>query len=392
MVDERTEIRVMRQNCQFSRRQWLQRSLLAAALSGVGGRWMGERAGASFDKAGLDAVPEALDQAVQSGLMKAAVMLVRHGDHEQAWAFGQSIQTDSVFLLASITKPMVAAVVMTLCDQGEIRLDDPVQSYLPEFSGDGRQRVTLRHLLSHCSGLPDQLPDNSQLRSRHAGMEEFVRGATRLPLAFLPGSKFLYSSMGILLASEVAERISGKPMASLIQERLFGPLGMQTASLGTGGRSLQELVPCQTEYAAAEAGSGKVDTRSWDWNSLYWRQFGAPWGGAHGSAGDVAKFFAHFLFPGGQVLKPATATEMVTRQFAPAVTSRGLGFGVGRSNSSRYCSGDTWGHTGSTGTLAWADPKSKAICVVLTTLPGNAVDPHPRQLASDAFAKWIGRT
>lgn len=341
---------------------------------------------------GLDTVPESLDRAVQSGLMRAAVMLVRHGDHEQAWAFGQSIQRDSVFLLASITKPMVAAVVMAFCDQGEIRLDDPAQAYLPEFSGDGRQQVTVRHLLSHCSGLPDQLPDNNQLRSRYAGMDEFVRGAMRLPLAFSPGSKFLYSSMGILLASAIAERIAGKPMPILIQERLFGPLGMQTASLGTGGRSLQELVPCQTEYAAAEAGAGQVDTRSWDWNSLYWRQFGAPWGGAHGSAGDVAKFFADFLSPSGKVLKPATSAEMVTRQFAPAVTSRGLGFGVGRSNSSRYCSADTWGHTGSTGTLAWADPKSKAICVVLTTLPGNAVDPHPRQVASDAFAKWIGRT
>jgi CubicO group peptidase (beta-lactamase class C family) len=382
----------MRQKFRFSRREWFHRGCLALALSEMGGRWMGDQAGAVGTKTGLDAVPESLDQAVQSGLLKAAVMVVRHGDHERAWAFGQSIQTDSVFLLASITKPMVAAVVMTLYDQGELRLDDPVVAFLQEFSGDGRDQVTLRHLLSHCSGLPDQLPDNNQLRSSHAGMREFVRGTMRLPLAFPPGSKFLYSSMGILLASEIAERITGKPMSTLIQERLFGPLEMQTASLGTGGRSLQELVPCQTEYAAAEAGAGKVDTRSWDWNSSYWRQFGAPWGGAHGSAGDVAKFFADFLNPSGKVLKPTTAAEMVTRQFAPAVPSRGLGFGIGRSNSSRHCSGDTWGHTGSTGTLAWADPKSKAICVVLTTLPGNAVDPHPRQVASDTFAKLVNQT
>ncbi|HBJ36371.1 MAG TPA: serine hydrolase [Planctomycetaceae bacterium] len=369
----------------FSRRDVVRLSCTAAGLSCVGGRLMLNRAEAS----GFDGVAAAIQQSVQSGQMKAAVMMVQHRDAQAVWPFGEAVSADSVFLLASITKPMVATSVMALCDSGDLRLDDRVDAFIPEFSGDNRNQVTIRHLLSHCSGLPDQLPENRQLRSSHASLDEFVEGAMRVPLAFLPGSKFLYSSMGILLASEIAVRVSGMPMKRLIQERVFAPLGMQTASLGTGGRPIASLVRCQTEHAAAEAGAGDADSSAWDWNSLYWRELGAPWGGAHGSAGDVVKFLADFLQLSGKVLKPATAGEMVTRQFSPAVTSRGLGFGLGRSNSSRHCSQEVFGHTGSTGTLAWADPKSQAICVVLTTLPGGVVDPHPRQVASDAFATRI---
>jgi CubicO group peptidase (beta-lactamase class C family) len=350
---------------------------------------MSNRAGAIDQTNGFKGVPKAIEESVRSGQMKAAVIMVRHRDTQASWAFGEAESADSVFLLASITKPMVAMAVMTLCDSGDMRLDDPVDAFLPDFRGENRNQVTIRHLLRHCSGLPDQLPENRQLRSSHAGLDAFVNGAMRVPLAFSPGSKFLYSSMGILLASEIAARVSGMPMKRLIQERVFAPLEMRAASLGIGDRPLSTLMQCQTEHAAAEAGAGGEDSSSWDWNSPYWRELGAPWGGAHGSASDVVKFLADFLQPSGKVLKPATAAEMVARQFSPAVASRGLGFGLGRSNSSRYCSNDAFGHTGSTGTLAWADPKSQAICVVLTTLPGGVVDPHPRQVASDAFAMQI---
>lgn len=373
----------------FSRRQMLCAGAATVGLSSFGGELMLNPADAVEQSRGFDGVAGAIEKAVQSGQMKAAVMMVRHGDAQTAWAFGAAESQESVFLLASITKPMVATAVMTLCDRGQLRLDDRVSTYLPEFRGENRQHVTLRHLLSHSSGLPDQLPENRELRSGHAGLDKFVEGAMRVPLEHDPGSKFLYSSMGILLASEIAVRLSGMPMDRLLQERVFGPLEMKTASLGTGDRPLSTLMQCQTEHAAAEAGAGDAASATWDWNSKYWRELGAPWGGAHGSALDVVKFFADFLHPSGKVLKPDTAAEMTKRQFSPAVSSRGLGFGMGRTNSSRYCSQDAFGHTGSTGTLAWADPKSKAICVVLTTLPSGLVDPHPRQVASDEYAKQI---
>jgi CubicO group peptidase (beta-lactamase class C family) len=374
----------------ISRRGLLFRSGGAAVGSYFArGPLMTNHAVANEGASGFDDVARALEESVRGGHMAAAVMMVRHQRTQAWWAFGEADSADSVFLLASITKPMVATAVMTLCDAGELRLDDRVEAYLPQFRGENRNQVTIRHLLSHASGLPDQLPENRQLRSRHAGLDEFVAGAVRVPLAFSPGSRFLYSSMGILLAAEIAVRISGMPMKSLIRDRVFAPLEMRTASLGLGGRSIATLIRCQTEQAAAEAGAGDEGSATWDWNSQYWRDLAAPWGGAHGSASDVAKFLADFLEPSGKVLRPATAAEMLTRQYSPVVASRGLGFGLGRSNSSRYCSQDAFGHTGSTGTLAWADPKSQAICVVLTTMPSGLVDPHPRQVASDAYARRL---
>ena len=120
-------------------------------------------------------------------------------------SFGASSSVDDIFLLASISKPMSAAALMTLYDQGEFRLDDPVRKFVPEFSGGARDKITVRQLLTHVSGLPDQLPENQSLRRRHAKLSEFVDRAIRTPLLFAPGSQYKYSSMAILLASEMAQ-------------------------------------------------------------------------------------------------------------------------------------------------------------------------------------------
>jgi len=371
------------------------RSVLATGAGAIGffklkgGAIMTARLEAADRRPSFDDVASALGEAVDRGLMSAAAMMIRHVDGEAGWAFGKASSVDSIFLLASISKPMVAAAVMTLCDSGKLHLDDPVQRYLPDFRGARRDQVTLRHLLSHCSGLPDQLPENVALRSRHAPLADFVKGAMKVPLAFPPGSAFLYSSMGILLAAEMAGVVTGTPMNRLIAKSVFEPLGMSQSSLGLGETPLSQTMQCQTESAAAEAGAGDPEALRWDWNSDYWRSLGAPWGGVHGSARDVMRFMADFLEPSGKMLKPETSAEMVRRQIPPPQLARGLGFGLGRSNSSRFCSQVAFGHTGSTGTLTWADPQTSAICVVLTTLPGGAVNPHPRQVASDQFAQAI---
>ena len=108
------------------------------------------------------------------------------------------------------------------------------------------------------------------------------------------------------------------------------------------------------------------------------------------SAPDVARFLAEFMLAKGAVVKPATARLMVTNHNAPSQTPRGLGFGVGKEAGSPGCSDQTFGHTGSTGTIAWADPASQTICVVLTSLPGRALQPHPRELAANRVAAAIG--
>ena len=122
-----------------------------------------------------------IQEQVESGLVSAAALLVAHnGKIEVEQGFGslsrkagaKPCRSDSVFLVASISKPVTAMAVMKLVDQGRIALDDPVQKYLPEFTGDGRERITIRNLLSHSSGLPDMLPDNIELRKRHAPLKD----------------------------------------------------------------------------------------------------------------------------------------------------------------------------------------------------------------------------
>lgn len=337
----------------------------------------------------FDAAAAVLAKSVSDGQVRAASLCVRHGKDLFAKSFGEAKTPDAVFLLASITKTMTAAAVMTLIDQGKIRLDDPVVKYLPEFSAGPRAKITIAQLLTHVSGLPDQLPENQALRSSHAKLSQFVEAAVRTPLLFDPGVKFSYSSMGILLASEVARRVSSTDFAEFVDRSVFQPLEMKQSALGLGRHKMEDIVRNQTERAAPEAGAGDPSAKEWDWNSPYWRALGAPWGTAHSSAPDVARFFAEFLHPTDRMMKPETARLMIRNHNADGIVPRGLGFSVGRGSGSPGCSEKTFGHSGSSGTLAWADPETDTVCVVLTTLPGAAAKPHPLRVASDLVAKAV---
>ncbi|HND54977.1 MAG TPA: serine hydrolase domain-containing protein, partial [Pirellulaceae bacterium] len=315
---------------------------------------------------------EVLEQATNSAQVMASVLHVERPDSTFTRAFGRA-NNDSMFLLGSISKPIAVASLLTLMDRGALRLDDRVNRYLPAFTGDGRDKTTIQHLLTHVSGLPDQLPENDSLRSKHAPLSEFVEHAVRTPLSFAPGARYQYSSMGILLAARIAEQLSGKEIRTFVDESIFRPLKMTRSAQGLGRFSMGQLVLNQTESAAPEAGGGDPKAKAWDWNSSYWRMLGAPWGGTHCSAPDVAKFLGEFLHQRGAAVRPETARLAVVNRNPPGFTKRGLGFGIGKSAFSPGCSDQTFGHTGSTGTIAWADPATKTICVVLTSLPARAV-------------------
>ena len=334
----------------------------------------------------LDEAADVLAKATAKGTVAAAVLHVTQGKITFTRTFGTARSADAMFLLGSITKPMCVTALMTLFDRGEFGLDDLVKKYLPKFTGDGRDQVTMRHLLTHVSGLPDQLPENNDLRQKHAGLLEFVEGAMQTPLSFAPGSRYQYSSMAILLATRVAELISGVGILELVDRTVIQPLGLKHTVLGLGKFKLAEMVPVQTEFAAPEAGAGDPSAKDWDWNSPYWRKLGAPWGGMNASAPDLTQYMSEFLLAKGAVVKPATAKLMLTNHNGSGLTPRGLGFGVGAGAGSPGCSDKTFGHTGSTGTITWADPASDTICVVLTSLPGRAVQPHPRELAATRVA------
>jgi beta-lactamase class C len=220
--------------------------------------------------------------------------------------------------------------------------------------------VTVQHLLTHTSGLPDMLPENIELRRRHAPLADFVAGTCKTPLLFRPGSKVSYQSMGILLAAEIAQRITKAPFREFLRREVFLPLGMRQTSLGLGGGRVEDTAQCQVE--------SKDD---WNWNSPYWRDLGAPWGGVHSTAADISKFLNSFLRPNGLVLKRDTAVSMITNHTPGLNETWGLGWKLEPGAFGHGCSPRTFGHYGATGTVGWADPETGTRCVLLTTWPAE---------------------
>lgn len=328
-----------------------------------------------------------IQQQIKDGTLESAVLHVRRKQDTFQQAFGKAANADAIFLLASITKTMTATAVMVLADRNELRITDPAMKFIPEFSEGARKEVTIEHLLAHTSGLPDQLEDNAALRARHAPLAEFVQGAIRTPLLFAPGTQYHYQSMGILLAAEIVERISKTPLPDFLAREVFTPLGMERSALGLGRYKIADTIRCQTEYAAPESGAGDPKAASWDWNSAYWRHLAAPWGGAHGSAGDVARFLDSFLHFSSKVLRPETIRLMLQNHTQGLSARRGIGFALGPEGFGKSCSEKSFGHSGSTGTLAWADPATDTTCVILTSLPSRISGDTILHPVSDTVAR-----
>jgi len=319
----------------------------------------------------MQTAAQIIQKQIDAGALKSAVLHVRNGQDTFQQAFGRAKDTNAIFLLASITKTMTAAGVMVLVDRGDLRLSDKAMKFIPEFNEGARKDITIEQLLTHTSGLPDQLENNTELRSQHASLAEFVRGAIHTPLLFAPGTKYHYQSMGILLAAEIVERISKTKLPDFLAKEVFEPLGMSRTALGLGSFKLEDTIRCQTEHAAPESGAGDPQATTWDWNSIYWRNLAAPWGGAHGSAADVARFLDSFMHPTSKVLRGETAQRMIQNHTPGLEARRGIGFMIGPIGFGKGCSERSFGHSGSTGTLAWADPATDTNCVILTSLPSR---------------------
>ncbi len=298
---------------------------------------------------------------VNSGEVASVAFLMRQGKFEFARAYGRA-KIDTPFLIASPTKPMTASAVMWLRERKQLELTEQVVKYLPDFKGDGREAVTIRHLLTHTSGLPDMLPENVDLRRRHAPLREFVIHTCRTPLLFRPGEQVSYQSMGILLAAAIVEKVSGQSMPAFLAEKVFLPLGMSRTSLGLGGRKIEDTA--QSEVPEAER-------NAWDWNSPYWRNLAAPWGGAHSTVHDLATFTEAFVSAGPAPWAHSTRREMREVQTGGLRQSYGYGWRLDAGAFGKNCSPATFGHHGSTGTVVWHDPQSAVTCVILTSRPAT---------------------
>jgi CubicO group peptidase (beta-lactamase class C family) len=312
-----------------------------------------------------------IEAAVERKDVDAAVLHVATSGETHERAFGHAVDPGAVFLLASITKPMTAAGVMVLVQSGQLALDAPVVAQVPALltsaTGDQdrkwRAQLTLRHLLTHTSGLPDMPPGNLDLRHHYARLPAFLAAALSVPLAFAPGSRVQYQSMGFLLAADIAERRAGLRWREFLRRRIFEPLEMTSTSLGLGDRRVGETMTCQ------------VPADDGDWNSDYWRSLASPWGGALGTARDLARMLRFFARPVHGPLSPASVRAMLTPQTPPGAPGGadkdryGLGFRLGGDTFARGLSPRTFGHGGSTGVVAWMDPDADLTCVLLTTRP-----------------------
>ena len=186
------------------------------------------------DETGPEAAAAVLAEAVDARQIAAATLHVLRGSETFSRAFGAARSTDAMFLLGSITKPICMTALMSLFDQGLFTLEDRASRHLPEIVGEAHRQITVRQLLTHTSGLPDQLPENDELRRTHADLGRFTAAALQTPLLFAPGTRYSYSSMGILWAAEIAQRLSGQSIQELTKTAVFARLGMERSVLGLG--------------------------------------------------------------------------------------------------------------------------------------------------------------
>lgn len=319
----------------------------------------------------------------------AAVCVGRNGRIAQPRFFGKQraeqgsppLREDALFLIASITKPVTATAVMLLVERGQLSLHDRVAEFVPAFAQNGKQDVRIIHLLTHTSGLPDQLPNNIQLRQQHRPLAAFIDGTCRLRPDFAAGTQVVYQSMGSAMLAEVVHQVSGKTLREFLRDEVFTPLGMPDTSLG--------LDPTRRERLAGLRLPRDQMGTDWNWNSPYWLEFGAPWGGLITSPADLARLCLMMLgggsFGGVRILSPATVRAMTTNQLAampqvPEEERRCRAWGLGwRLNwpGQPTTFGDllgprTFGHWGATGTLCWIDPDTQAFMILFTTQPLEA--------------------
>lgn len=337
----------------------------------------GTAAEAGMSAARLRKIADRLrEETSAGGVGSASILVARHARVVLHQGFGRlnrgpeapATQPDTLYIVASISKPVSVCGLMLLVDEGRVAPADRVQRYLPEFQGRLKERVLVSHLLSHTSGLPDMVPENTQLRRAHAPLSQFVAAALRTPLLFEPGTRFSYQSMGTLLAAEIAERVSGMRLRDLLQSRIFHPLGMRRTMLGLQGLKIEET-------AIFQENGDSEDSRRWGPNSPYWRAMGHPWGGLHSTAGDLAALLQTVLNGGrygeARIFSPATVAAMTRDRNGSLGAPWGYGWALRDSPVWNYF-GDlgtagTFGHVGITGTVAWADPGRQLICVLLST-------------------------
>lgn len=284
--------------------------------------------------------------------------------NRSVWPKRETMTEDTVFDAASLTKVIATTpAVMLLIESGAIDLDDPVSKYFPEFAAAKTHGLTVRHLMTHTSGLPPGI----EVASHWSGYSEGIRKACSVSCVTPPGSKFTYSDINFILLGDLVGRVSGRPLNEFVRERIYQPLGMRD----TG------FLP-STNLAARIAPTERLGDVVW--RGVVHDPTSRAMGGVAGHAGlftttaDLARFARMMLgrgsLDGCRVFRQSTVELMTRVQTPPAVTARrGLGWDIDSPyaglRGTHFPIG-SYGHTGWTGTSIWIDPFSNSFVIFLS--------------------------
>lgn len=317
-------------------------------------------------KAAFELVEKAMDNRAFPG---AALSVVLRGELVALSGYGRftyeaaaaEVQAETVFDIASLTKPVATATMaMILYERGLLDLDAPASTVVTELvaNPDSRaQQMTFRMLLAHASGMPA----HARLFESAQG-EEVFRAACRLPLTAAPGSRAEYSDIGFIVLGKALERLAGEDLDLFCRREIFSPLGMIRTMFKTPAAIRSSIPPTRDDPQ-----HGKIQGAVDDENAC-------AMGGVAGHAGlfstarDLA-IFANCLLNGGSPLfRPDVVSLFTSRQNLPADSSWGLGWDTPTppSSSGKYFSAGSYGHLGFTGTSLWLDP-SRHLAIALLT-------------------------
>lgn len=317
-----------------------------------------------------DKIAGLMDSSIASDLFPGAVWLVEEKGiriAEGSAGYAERIPTQremsrtTIFDLASLTKPIcTGTIALRMWDKGQISPDHPVSRYLPEFSGDWRNHVTLGQVLSHSSGLPSGIP----LSKICSDPSEVLKRICEVEMAYPPGEKTLYSDVGFILLGKLMERLSGMPLDELTAKEVFTPLGMEHTMYRPDPGLRCRIAATQDCPARKRVLIGEVH----DGNAFFM-------GGISGHAGlfscidDLAGFCRMMLGRGpsllsGQTIEEATRVWADDGENAYGISWFKRKFPV--SPASSFFSERAYGHTGYTGTSIWIEPARELFAILLT--------------------------
>jgi len=282
--------------------------------------------------------------------------------HLTAGANAEPMTPETIFDLGALTEVIATTTcVMRLEQLGQIKLNDPVAKYIPDFAQNGKEDVTIRMVLTHYSGLPADL----DLKEAWTGTEEGYSRVNAAKLVNAPGSTFVYSDVGFVVLGELVEKVTGIPLDQYAQTFVFGPLGMTNTRFNPPQTWLSRIAPTQRDEHSGITLRGTVhDPTARQMNGV------AGNAGLFSTADDIAKFAQGMLNGGAGVLSPLIVEKMTTpQQPANLPNVRGLGWDIDSpfsSNRGELLPVGSFGHTSFTGTSLWIDPTTNTYIVLLT--------------------------